>query len=85
MYSNTLQSIATGYLVATLLLLFCSIRGQLAAAVALLLGYWGLMALVPVPGHGAGVLEPHANLALYIDEVLLGRFRDGYSAAWASP
>ncbi|HPK00593.1 MAG TPA: DUF5009 domain-containing protein [Candidatus Hydrogenedentes bacterium] len=82
LYSNTLQSIATGYLVATLLLLFCSIRGQLAAAVALLLGYWGLMVLVPVPGHGAGVLEPHANLALYIDEVILGRFRDGTTYTW---
>jgi len=82
LYSNTLQSIASGYLVATILMLFLSVRGQMLATAALLLGYWGLLALVPVPGHGPGVLEPTANLAMYIDETLLGSFRDGTTYTW---
>jgi predicted acyltransferase len=40
-------------------------------AVLLLLLYWALMTLVPVPGAGAGVLEPIGNLAQYIDNALL--------------
>src|SRR5204863_514841 len=35
-------------------------------------GYWAAMMLVPVPGHGAGVLTPDGNLAGWIDRTLLG-------------
>ncbi|MET0308462.1 MAG: heparan-alpha-glucosaminide N-acetyltransferase domain-containing protein [Sphingomonas sp.] len=38
--------------------------------VAALLGYWALMALVPVPGFGAGQLTPEGNLAGYVDRML---------------
>lgn len=81
-YSNTLQSIASGYLVATILLLTMSIRWQIIATGGLLAGYWVLLAFVPIPGHGAGVLEPHVNLAMYVDEAVLGRFRDGTTYTW---
>jgi predicted acyltransferase len=30
-----------------------------------------------VPGHGAGVLTPDGNLAIYIDRIILGHFIDG--------
>ena len=40
--------------------------------VGLLLGYWALMALVPVPGFGPGDLGKESNLAAYIDRALLG-------------
>lgn len=81
-YSNTLQAIASGYLVAAIVMLHAPILGQLLVAAALMLGFWLLMMFVPVPGHGAGVLEPQANLALYIDELILGRFRDGTTYTW---
>lgn len=82
LYSNTLQSIASGYLVATILLLTVSVRGQIIATGALLLGYWALLALVPIPGHGAGVLEPYVNVAMAVDEAVLGPFRDGTTYTW---
>jgi predicted acyltransferase len=82
LYSNTLQAIASGYLIAALALLHLPRWGQGALCTALLLAYWALMMAVPVPGHGAGVLEPGANLALYVDESILGRFRDGTSYTW---
>jgi len=41
----------------------------------LLLGYWALMMLVPVPGCGAGILTMECNFSSYVDRLLLpGRF-----------
>ncbi|MFB3922444.1 MAG: acyltransferase family protein [Terriglobia bacterium] len=81
-YSNTLQAIAAGYLIATIALVELPIKWQGALAGALLLAFWALMELVPVPGHGAGVLTPDGNLAMYIDKALLGRFQDGTTYTW---
>jgi len=81
-YSNTLQAIAAGYLFASILMLQLGIRWQLIVTGGLLLLYWALMALVPVPGHGAGVLTMDGNLANYIDGLVLGRFDDGSNYTW---
>jgi predicted acyltransferase len=51
---------------------------------ALLLGYWAAMMLVPVPGHGAGVLTPAGNLAGWVDRMIVGpahMWRAGTDAA----
>lgn len=42
-----------------------------AAALLLLAGYMAAMLLVPVPGHGAGALDPAGNLAAWIDRSVL--------------
>ncbi len=81
-YCNTLQAIACGYLVAAIVMLNLPVRGQVGVLGALLVGYWLLMTLVPVPGHGAGVLRPDANLALAIDDAILGRLSDGTPYTW---
>ena len=53
-------------------------KGQIAWFFGLLLFYWAIMMLVPVPGHGAGVLTMEGNLSAYIDRLLLpGRLHDG--------
>jgi predicted acyltransferase len=82
LFSNTLQAIAAGYLISALALLFLDIKGQAAGTGALLLVFWALMAWVPVPGYGAGVLNPEGNLAMYVDRILLGPFRDGTNYTW---
>ncbi len=82
LYSNTLQAIAAGYLIASIILLNVRIWGQIAITVALLLFYWALMMLVPVPGVGAGQLTPDGNLAIYIDKLILGPYQDGTSYTW---
>lgn len=82
LYSNTLQSIASGYVLASIGVLFLSFRQQVALCAGLLLLFWGLMMFVPFGGNPAGTLEPRLNLALHVDEVLLGRFRDGTSYTW---
>jgi predicted acyltransferase len=81
-FSNTLQAIAAGYLISSIILLSLPLLGQFAATAALLLLYWGLMMLVPVPGHEAGQLTPEVNLAMYIDKLILGPYQDGTTYTW---
>jgi predicted acyltransferase len=66
------QRIAVGYLVAAVLFLTTGWRTQALLAGGLLLGYWGALTLVPVPGYGAGHLSKAGNLPAYLDRVLLG-------------
>src|SRR6185295_10435284 len=70
---GVLQRIALCYGAAALLSLYLDIRAQAATVLLLLVGYWALLTLVPVPGFGAGVLEPGADLGAYIDRALMGR------------
>lgn len=84
-FSNTLQSIAVGYLIASVAFLHLSLRGQITLCAALLTAYWALMMFVPGPDFPAGWLEPHQNLALWLDEAVMGRFRDGTAYAWILP
>lgn len=77
LYSNTLQSIAVGYLVAALLFMFTTWRTQMLAVIVCLLVYWGAMECIMVNGFGGGDYTPTHNLAEWIDVQVLGRFRDG--------
>jgi predicted acyltransferase len=47
-------------------------RATIGTAAALLLGYWALMTMVPVPGGRAGDLSDAGNLGAFIDRALLG-------------
>ena len=69
---GVLQRIALSYLVAAAIVLSTGIRGQAAALIGLLLGYWILMTSVPVPGVGRGVLEPDMNLSNWLDLHVIG-------------
>jgi predicted acyltransferase len=74
---GVLQRIAICYLFASLLFLNLDWRGLVAVFVALLVGYWALMMLVPVPDVGVSVLLPNANLADWVDvNYLPGRLWD---------
>lgn len=70
LYSNTLQTIAVGYLVTSLLVLNCSLKWQVVAAAALLVIYW-------IPMTFCGDFTPDGNFAEKVDSMILGRFRDG--------
>lgn len=71
---GVLQRIAVCYLAATLLFLYASVRVQLALGAAILLGYWALLTLLPVPGVGPATLDPPADtLAAWVDRLVLGQ------------
>ena len=71
---GVLQRIAVCYLVASFIFLNSGWRTQLGVAAGLLLAYWALLELVPVPGFGAGRLDSkEGNLAAYVDRAVFGR------------
>ena len=69
---GVLQRIALAFLLASAIYLWTGVRARLAAVGAILLGYWALLTLVPVPGVGAGVLQPGQDLGAYIDRAVFG-------------
>ena len=71
-FPGVLQRIGLVYLVASLIVLELKPRTQVAVTVGILLAYWALMTLVPVPGYGAGNLSPDGNLGAFLDRTLLG-------------
>ena len=69
---GVLQRIALCYLLGSLAFLTLDLPGHVGLLVTLLGTYWVLMTRVPVPGSGAGVLEPGADLAAWLDRLTLG-------------
>lgn len=77
-YVGVLARISIVYLITSLLVINLSRRALVWVTVSLLFGYWALMTLVPVPGHGAGVLTPEGNLAAWVDRFAVpGRMYQG--------
>jgi predicted acyltransferase len=68
---GVLQRIALCTLLAAPIVVYFSWRAQLGWIVALLAFYSVLMLVVPVPGIGAGVLEPGQDLGAYLDRLLM--------------
>jgi predicted acyltransferase len=68
---GVLQRIAIVYFVVSLLYLKTTQRTQIITGIVLLLGYWAVMTLIPVPGIGAANLEKGTNLASWADSILL--------------
>ena len=74
-----LQRIALCYLIAGLVLLRAGVRAQVALVLAILLGYWALLATVPAPGFKAGDYSKAGNLAGYVDRHYLpGKLYEAY-------
>jgi len=74
-WTGVLQRIAICYFLSALIVMNTRLRGQAVWAGSILVVYWAVMKLVPVPGFGAGDLSPEGNLAGYIDRLFLpGRF-----------
>ncbi len=68
---GVLQRIAICYLIASIIFMYTGIKGQIGWVIGLLLSYWLMVTLIPVPGFGAGILEPNGNLCWYVDSQLL--------------
>ena len=81
-YCNTLQAIAAGYFISSIIILNMRVRWQVVTTVLLLLLFWALMMLVPSPGRLADHLDQEANLAAFIDSFILRQFDDGLNYTW---
>jgi predicted acyltransferase len=69
---GVLQRIALAYLLGSLLVLHTSLRTQGVVAVAILLGYWGLLARFPSPTDYEANLSATSNVVRSIDIAVLG-------------
>ncbi|HEU5297045.1 MAG TPA: hypothetical protein VFU71_19850, partial [Burkholderiaceae bacterium] len=69
-FTGTLALIAWCSSIVALIVLWTRRSVQIALLAAGLLVQWAALALLPVPGHGAGLLTPEANAARYLDELL---------------
>lgn len=69
---GVLQRISVVFLTSAILFLKFSNQRILYIMALLLIAYWALMVLVPVPGIGDANLEKETNLAAWADRVLLG-------------
>ena len=63
---GVLQRIALVYLISSAIVLYCGPRMRWAITSALLLGYWAMLKLIPVPGYGPGALTMPGNSSLSI-------------------
>lgn len=77
-WMGVLQRIAIASLGAGMLLMVFKTRGLIVVTITILVGYWALLAFVPVPGFGAGDFAERHNLANWMDaNFLAGRRYDG--------
>ena len=81
-FSNTLQSIAVGYVVSCLAFIHLKKAHRYYLFGFCLLAYFLILQFWPVPNYGAGDLMPDRNIALYVDHMVFGRFDDGYQYTW---
>ena len=77
-YASVLAQIGIAYMFAAYFFLNTKWKGQALWAAGIVLFYWAIMKLIPVPGYGAGDLTREGNLATYIDQLLLpGTMHEG--------
>jgi predicted acyltransferase len=68
---GVLQRIAIVFFVCSYLFLYTKWKTQAIIGSSLLLLYWFLMSVVPVPGIGPANMEPTTNLAAWVDRLFL--------------
>ena len=77
--AGVLQRIGICYGLGAIVFLHTRVVGQLIAIAALLLGYWAVLAWVPVPGGIAGDFSVEGNLAGWVDRNFLpGKIYEAY-------
>jgi predicted acyltransferase len=70
-WASVLGRIGLAWFFAAIIVLNTSVRKQIVWFAGILLSYWAVMKLIPVPGFGPGILTPEGNLAAFIDQKLL--------------
>ena len=70
-FAGVLQRIAIVFFVCSMFFLHTKVKAQVIIASLILVVYWLSMTLIPTPGYDKAMLEPGANLAAYVDTILL--------------
>ena len=70
-FASVLGRIALGCFGAALIYLYMPGKKIIYWIAGILLGYWAILYLVPVPGFGAGVITPEGNITAWFDRHFL--------------
>jgi predicted acyltransferase len=70
-YASVLGRIGLAWGVTALIVVRCSIRGQVLALMAVLIGYWALLRFGHAPGFGAGDLTMEGNVVSWFDRTFM--------------
>lgn len=70
-FASVLGRIGLSCFFAALICLYAKPVARWYWLAGILLAYWAVMMLVPVPGYGAGVLTPEGNIAAWFDRLFL--------------
>ena len=81
-YTNTLQAIAAGYLIATVIILYLPVIHQMFATAGLMAVYWMIIALIPIGGTTANAYTPDGNVAMFVEKTVMGRFIGWGTYTW---
>jgi predicted acyltransferase len=68
---GVLQRIAVVFFITALIFIKTTPKTQLRLLIGILLAYWAMMTLIPVPGVGFANLEKETNLGAWLDRTLL--------------
>ena len=79
---GVLQRISLVFFFCSLLYVRTNWLAQIRTAIILLVGYFILMTVVPVPDVGAANLEPETNLGAWLDRLLLNEHLWAQSKTW---
>lgn len=79
---GVLQRIGLVYGITAIIFLNTNIRQQFWILIALLLSYWAMMTLIPVPGQGFASLEKGQDLGAWIDRIFLTGHMWSQSKTW---
>lgn len=81
-YTNTLQAIASGYLIASLLILYLPLSSQFLVTMMLMFSYWVIIGLFPLEGEAWHRYDPENNVAMIIERTVMGRHIGWGSYTW---
>ena len=70
-FASVLGRIALSLFFAAIIYLNTRFKSRIYWLIGILVGYWAMMPLIPVPEFGAGVLTPEGNLAAWFDRLFL--------------
>ena len=70
-YASVLGRIGLAWMFAALIVMNSKIRWQAIWCAVILLGYWAVLTLIPIPGYGAGNLTVEGSIVGYVDRMLL--------------
>jgi predicted acyltransferase len=70
-YASVLGHIGISYMLAAFIFLNTNWKQQVYWVAGILLAYWGIQMLIPVPGYGSGVLTKEGSINGFIDRIFM--------------